>query len=94
MENEVQSLRNSVKPLAFFYANKLGALLPLYIRPTLKALTPTTFVLTNFPGPVESIDVFGSILRNINLGGKSSRGAGKISKTKLISINDVLPQIY
>lgn len=90
VENEFQSLRNSVKPLVFFYANKMMALVPLCLRPNTKSLTPTTFVLTNFPGPAKVVDIFGCIVKNFSLGGKTTRGACKISK----KLNLYLIKIY
>lgn len=77
VEKEFQILRSSVKPLVFLYANKLISLIPLWFRPNLKSLTPTTFVLSNFPGPTEPSDIFGGMTKHIGIGGKPSPGIRK-----------------
>lgn len=78
VEREFQSLRNSVKPLVFLYINQTISLVPIWFRMNSKYAMPTTFVLTNFPGPPEPSDIFGCMVKQISLSGKPSPGICKI----------------
>ncbi len=78
VEKEFQSLRNSVKPLVFFYVSRMIALAPVSLRCAATKLPPATFVLTNFPGPSETSDIFGCRWKQTYLTGKGTGGTGMI----------------
>ncbi len=76
VEREFETLKSSTKPLVFFYAMKLSSMFPTYLRYVAECITPSAFILTNFPGPMEETDLFGCRGAQINLGGKPCRGTG------------------
>lgn len=76
VENEFQNLKSSTKPLVFFYAMKLCSIFPTYFHYVVECITPSVFILTNFPGPMEPADLFGCRGTQISLGGKPCRGTG------------------
>lgn len=84
LQNKYQKLSNSAIPLINYYLFSLLGLLPIFCRPPPSQSLRQTVLLTNFPGPKQSIgEAFGYNTVDWNLLGSGLPRSGKIFYSRI-----------
>lgn len=59
VSKEFDRNRNSIIPILSYLVSNMLGLLPVFLMPKLENITQQTGILTNFPGPGGTEDIFG-----------------------------------